>query len=320
MGLWLLFRPCNFWFEDDLISLNRSVTSSLGRIVDIFERDKLWSANEATSQSRHGLDTLRSLSLPNESVLGSEGVVEHSIALICQIETSWQIAPASSRQRSSRDDGEANNDNEFDRSSETSVVAIVAKKAVANDHESTNSGDKTYNIHRLRGEFRPAGIGTEQRKLVESLAENADHKSLYFRQEDSQQVGRVLQELTSSAENIDHYDDVPDAPACPAIPEQCIDSSTENIDTDAGPQKRISLAESIERNDAERSERVDRKGGCDASNRIVVIQEAPLLGRENDQIGWTTVQQWQTPSIILVKSELSRVPRLTELRKREEVN
>ena len=28
VGLWLLFRPCNFWFEDDSISSNRSVTYS----------------------------------------------------------------------------------------------------------------------------------------------------------------------------------------------------------------------------------------------------------------------------------------------------
>ena len=83
VGLWMLFRPCNFWFEDDSTSSNRSVTSSQGRIVDIFERDKLWSANEATSQSRPESNTLRSLSSPNESVLGSEGVVEHSIASIC---------------------------------------------------------------------------------------------------------------------------------------------------------------------------------------------------------------------------------------------
>ena len=38
VGLWMLFWPCNFWFEDDSTSSNRSVTSSRGRIVDIFER------------------------------------------------------------------------------------------------------------------------------------------------------------------------------------------------------------------------------------------------------------------------------------------
>ena len=35
VSLWMLSRPCNFWFDDDSTSSNRSVTSSRGRIVDI---------------------------------------------------------------------------------------------------------------------------------------------------------------------------------------------------------------------------------------------------------------------------------------------
>ena len=88
------------------------------------------------------------------------------------------------------------------------------------------------------------------------------------------------------AKNINRQD-VPKAPPCPAIPKQGLGSSRESIL--AGPWKQ-SLRECIEQNDAERSKSLlDREGGSDASNRIVVIQKDTLLGRENDRIGWTTV-------------------------------
>ena len=172
----MLSRPCNFWFEDNSTSSNRSVTSSRGRIVDIFERDKLWSANEATNQSRPESNTLRSLSSLNESVLGSEGVVEHSIASICRIETSRQIAPASSRQRSSRDNGEANN--EYLR---TNKVPPHWAQLV----------EESSNFYQPDHEFRPS---TWQSLFIESETEDGDFNS------DSDLLRQPSAEATNSAQ------------------------------------------------------------------------------------------------------------------------